>query len=795
MFFSDLRLAHRYLYKHKGISMLNLTGLAAGMAACLLIALYVHDEQSYDRFHEHADRVFRVSLEVANQGQLEHYAVSVPALGPTLQAEFPEIEAFVRLAPAGGTIRRGAMLLRPDQLYHADSSFFEVFSFPLVRGNAETALSRPYTLVLSETMAQRLFNDEEPLGQTLMVAGLDCEVTGIFKDPPPNSHIQPKVVLSMTTLTARIARFNDNNWWMRGTYTYLMLRQPSDAAAVAQKLGVFTETHFADVAQRWDATFRLHLQPVTDIHLTSHLLQEARPNGSKVQVYTFSAVAVLVLVMACINFINLRTARSVQRAREVGIRKVAGALPHQLVRQFLTESLAISVLALVLALGMVSVALPFFNTLTEKTMTLGVLLEPVTVMMAVGLVGSVGLLAGAYPAFFLASFQPAQVLKGRYIAHQRGQLLRKGLVVLQFAIALMLLVATTVILKQLAYTQHIDLGYERAQRIVLPNHPAMRRTVAPETVKQTLLQHPNIEQLAAGTYVPTHMLPGNMTVVPDGRQDPFGVTVNTIDEDYVPTLGLTLIAGRNLSATRASDSTAFLVNEAAADLFGWPDPIGHTLRPSNNPSGKGEVIGVIQNFHTGSLHALVEPVVLRLGDARQLRRYIVHVAPERLDETLAFLQEQWMRFAPDEPFEYTFLEAEYAALYQSEEQLAHVTNLFSALALLISALGLLGSMAFAVTQRTKEIGVRKVLGASLASLIALLTRDFVKLLAIAFVLAMPLAYLVMEQWLQAFAYRVHIGAGTFVLAGVAALGVALLTVSYQAIKAARTNPIDALRYE
>lgn len=793
MLLTDLRLAFRYLTKHKGISFLNLAGLTVGMAACLLIALYVYDGQSYERFHEHADRLVRVTLEVINQGQAEHYAVTVPALGPTLQREMPEVEAFVRIAPGGGAIQRGTTLFKPERLYHADSTFFEVFSYPLLRGNPETALTRPFTVVLSEGMAKRFFGTEDPLGQTLTIAGRDCEVTGLLKNPPANSHLQPEVVLSLTTLTARVNRFNDDNWWMRGNYTYLLLRTPSDAQAFAEKLPAFTETHFADIGQQWNASFRLHVQPVTAIHLHSQLLQEVQPNGNVVHVYIFSAAALLVLLMACINFVNLRTARSAQRAREVGVRKVVGAQHHQLMRQFLSESLVLSLASLVLALGLVALVLPAFNALAEKTMTLGALVQGPALLVAAGLALVVGLLAGAYPAFFLAGMQPIHVLKGQTSLHMRGRLLRKGLVVLQFSLALVLLVGTIVIFNQLAYIQQTDLGYEREQRIVLPNHPTMRSQYAPETVKQALVQHPHIERVAAGTYVPTNMLPGNVLLVPEGREEAHGVTLVNIDDQYVPTLGLEVVAGRNLSAARASDSTAFLINEAAAQRFGWAEPLGKTLSPLNDPLSRGEVVGVIKNFHTGSLHDAIEPVVLAFSEARRLRRYIVQTKAN--DETLAFLEAQWAMFAPSEPFEYTFLDAEYDALYRAEARLNHVATLFSALTLFVAALGLLGLMAFIAVQRTKEIGIRKVLGATIPEVFFLLVRQFLMLFGIACVVALPVAYYVMDAWLGSFAYRITLDAGPFLFAGGFLVVLMVLTISKHALQAARMNPVDSLRYE
>jgi putative ABC transport system permease protein len=803
MWLNYLKVALRNARRHRGYAALNVAGLALGLACCLLIALHVQDELRYDRHHAHADRIYRVLNERASEEGVAgdgaaRIAVTPPGLAPTLEREVPEVEHAVRLFDFGRTlVARGERGAYEDHVLGADPAFFDVFTVPLVAGDARTALAEPNTLVLSASAARRHFGDADPVGQTLRLSDdTDARVTGVMADGPAQSHLRADLLLSFASVEAMADDPERmRNWVWQQFYTYVLLRTGADPAALQDKLRALIPRH-AD-AQTQPQGFRyadFPLQPLRDVYLRSAgVTFDLAPRGDATYVYAFGAVALFILLLACVNFTNLATARAAERAREVGLRKAIGARRGQLARQFLVESALTALVATALAVGLVALALPGFNAFAGKA--LGLPASP-AFWLGVGALGlGVGLLAGAYPALFLAGFQPAAVLRGAFGGIRGRPALRRGLVGFQFAVTTLLLIGTAVVYRQLDFLQHTDPGFDREQVVVLP----LRGGMDPETVKAELLRHPGVVAAAASWGVPGGIVAGDGVRLP-GSEAEFSTNMFTVDLDYVRTFGMRVVAGRAFSPAFPTDAEeAFMLNETAARELGWtPETaVGQPLewnRWDDAGVKRGRVVGVVEDFHFRSMHQAVEPLVLHVF-APAFGNVSVRVRPENLPATLAHLEATWGRHAPAWPFEYTFLDADFAALYRAEARLGQLLALFAGLAVLVACLGLLGQSAYAVRQRAKEVGVRKVLGASAASIVALLSRDTLGLVLGAFAVAAPAAYLLTSRWLEGFAYRVDLGPGVFLAAGALALAVALLTVSTQALRAAAADPVKALRSE
>ena len=797
-----LKIALRNLRKHKGYAFLNIVGLAVGLACCLLIVFFVQDELSYDRHFPDVERIYRVTLSETGGDRALHRAVTPPALAPTLKREFAEVQQAVRFGRAGGRMFRiGGGTYHDVPFSFADSNFFEVFGLPFVLGDPATAFKEPNSIILTQTAAQTYFGDADPLGQRIIAPERfehsELVVTGVIEDIPSNTHFSFDLLINRAGYIWRGSRVTDDQWWLYGEYTYILLSDaPGDqAAALEQKLPILREKY---LSERTGVQFGFHPQPVTRIHLYSHLEAEYEPNSDAVYVYIFSGVALLILLIACINFMNLATARATQRAREVGVRKVAGARRGQLVGQFLSESVLLAGAASALALGLAWMALPLFNHLAGKDLAVQGAAMAWLWLLIPGLALLVGLLAGSYPAFFLSAFQPASVLKGGTGAGSVwARRVRRGLVVAQFACSIVLLIGTAVIYHQWTYMQQADLGFDKDHVVVLP-YRSIDASFAPETIKQELLRHPGVERVSMSRFIPTGVAFSSGSAIPEGLDYEVPVYWRGIDVDYIATLGLQVIAGRSLSDRLASDTVgergAFLVNETAARQFGWTEPLGKALLSPNSRAEMGRVIGVVKDFHMTSLHEEIQPLVYYPAE-RGYRHLVVRFNPGQVQETMAFLKQQWSTFAPGQPFTYFFLDENYDALYRFEQRLSQLIAVFALLAVLVACLGLFGLAAFTAEQRTREVGIRKALGASVTGIVVLLSKDFVKLVLWAVVLAMPMAYLAMSRWLEDFAYHVEISPRIFLMVGLAALGIALLTVSYQSIKAALADPVESLRYE
>ena len=781
------KIAFRNFKKRRGYAFINVAGLAVGMACCLLIALFVRHERSYDRYHEQADRIFRLVEERARVGA---------PFAPALLNEFPEVEQAVRLHHMFWTtplLQAGERGFYEDRIFFADSSLFDVFSFRLLRGDPKTALAAPFSMILTEAMAAKYFGDADPMGQVIAYDNTHTyTVTGIVENTPPPSHFRFDFLASFSTLYVLEEFWGMPLTWTNPTATtYLLLSDPDAAEALEARLPDFIVKHRGE-AFRNGRTF--HLQPLTDIHLTSRLRFEVEPNSDVAYLYIFSAIGLAVLLIACCNFINLATARSAERAREVGLRKVVGAHQRQLVGQFLSESMLLSVVAGLLALGLVALGLPAFNALSGKVLTMNAVAGGGMLAGLVGVVLFVGIVAGSYPAFVLARFRPVAVLKGALTTTSGGARLRKGLVLFQFALSMMLIVGAATVYDQLDFMRSSTLRFDDEQILVVP---LLDRSLRPqvEALKRELLRHPDVVTVSVSHRVPGQLFNG-FSYVPEGGdpKNPVGVRDVGVDHEFTKTFGLDLAAGRDWSREIVTDEDeAFLINETAARVFGWADPGEAVGKRLTRNEREGVVIGVVKDFHFQSLHHTIEPLLMHLRPFAM--NVSVRVRTDDLPATVAALERTWQQFSPTFPFDYYFLDEAFDSRYRAEERAGQLFGYFALLAVFIACLGLFGLAAFSAAQRTKEIGVRKVLGATVGGIVVLLSKDFVKLVGWAFVVATPVAYLAMSRWLDNFPYHVEISWRIFLVAGLSALVVAVLTVSYQSIRAALADPVTALRYE
>lgn len=808
-----LRTAVRHLRRDKGYTFINMVGLAVGLACSLLLAQYVYSEWTYDAFHTHADRIYRVNQHVQSEMNEDRNA-SVPYLvGPFMDEDFPEIQAMTRLwrdfSPLTRAelpnVRHGTDVIREPRFFYADSAFFEVFSFTLLQGDPERVLRRPYEVLLTEQTAERYFGDANPVGQTITIAdsNTDLEVIGIVANPPAASHIQFDFLASVVTLEQRwMEQFQEpvpkgSLWTWNNTWTYVLLPENTLPSMLETKLDAFVERR---LPERFHASQSFHLQPLSTIHLTSGLDAEIEPGGSRTTVYVFSGIALFILLIALINFVNLATARALRRARDVGIRKVLGAQRHQLLRQFLAEALLTTGAAGVGSLLLLYILIPPFNSLMDAHITWAAFFAPTTLLLITGGLLAIGLLVGLYPAILLATFAPVDVLQHQLLRSRRTAWLRQGLVIAQFTISIVLFIATGIVYSQVDYLVNKDLGFE-AEQIVVVDVNALGRGSTYQTYVNQLLQH---ESIVAATS--TESIPGRF--VYNYYLRPEGVPANQVQaipylwtDAYFPEVfDLTFVEGQEASANVRG--LAYVLNEAAVRALGWADDaLGKRIYREQNGQvqWQGTVTGIVEDFHFRPLHSPIEPLILGIAPTQPDRRFswgysLLRIQPGNLQGTIAYMREQWQAVAPDWPFDYFFLDDNLAALYEAEQNMQRLLTLFAGLALLIACLGLFGLAAFMAEQRLREISIRKVLGASLPSLLLLLTRSFSGLVVIAFVLATPIAYVLMDRWLDGFAYRMALNASLFLWAGLAALLLAWLTVSVQALKVARTNPIETLQH-
>jgi len=799
MFKNYLKIAVRNLLKHKAYSFINILGLAVGIAASVLIFLYVRDESSFDSFHAKADRIYRITADWSNKGDSRIHQLGTPSiLARTIREKYPQAESVTQLCgPLGDCfLKYGENGLKETNVYAAESSFFDIFTFPLVSGDARTALKNPNTAVLSQSLAGKIFGKEDPTGKSLQIKlGSDeilAKISGVVRDVPPLSHFRFELLVSMTTLF----KGTETGWTSNNFTSYLLLRDGGTKKLMEEKLVELENTYLAGGRphQPWIWT----LEPVTRIHLESDLATGNQPNGSAAYVRLFGWIAVLVLIIAGINFVNLSTARSAKRAREVGIRKTVGSLKSQLIGQFLGESVLLSTLSLFLAVGIIQLALPFYRNLTGKALSLPYFSNPLVIPGLLGLALAVGLLAGLYPAFFLSSFKNVDVLKGSPLAGKgRGSLLlRHGLVVFQFAMSVLLILGSLVISGQLEFIKSQRLGFDRDQVLIVHNAEALGSQL--ETYKEKLKQQSGILGVTAARAIPGQgTVNWGIGMEGIGQERPLNMNFLSCDQDFARVLNIHMIQGRFLSRDFPSDVNAVIINKKAADYFGVPDPVGKKLRIWSTRKAY-TIIGIMDNVHFESLHRDVRPMGYLLPEAINSTRrpyLFVKVSTPKMTEILPSIRKSWDSLSPGLPFEFGFLDERVNGLYQADIRAGKIVSLFSFLAIFVSCLGLFGLAAFVTEQRTKEIGIRKVLGARLSHIVWILTGQFLKWVVIANLVAWPVGFWLAGQWLQGFAFRTRLSIGLFLASGLAAVLIAVFTVSSQVVKAALADPAKSLKYE
>jgi len=807
MFRNFIKTAFRNIVKSKFYSSLNIVGLAVGLATCLLILLYVQDELSYDRFNVNADRIYRVNNEIKFGNNHLDLAVCAALQGSAMVREMPQVEQYTRLQWHGNLhVRKGNENLNESRVAFADSTLFDVFTLPVIAGNAKTALRNYHSLVISETIAKKYFNSTDVVGKTMLINDTgNYKITAVIKDIPKASHFNFDVFVPMVEHPAG----NDDNWLSQNWNTYILLKQHADVKQVESQLNPFMDKHIGpqlksvinqslEDFQKSGGYIRGSLTPLTAIHLHSNKIAELDGNGNAEFVYIFSAIAFLILLIACVNFMNLSTARSANRAKEVGVRKVLGSLKTSLIQQFLTESLLISFISLVVCMTISWFLLPYFNQLAGKNIQHGVLLRPTVMLWLVALMLVVGLLAGSYPAFFLSSFQPIDVLKGKLAGGFKRSWLRSSLVVVQFVISIVLIFGTVIIYSQLNYIHHKDVGFNRSQVVTVYNTSVLGDKAA--SFRNELLQIKGIQSATLSGYLPVNYNRSNNTFFTSTALDPSsGMSMQswTVDENYIPTLGINVIQGRNFSPAFLTDSSGIIVNEAAAKFLGGKDILNKKLYTIYDPNTKKlyeyHIIGIIKNFHFSSLRDVVTPLAFLLG--KDYGSVSVRIGTSDISATIGQMKIKWKSITASQPFEYSFMDDDFNKLYTTEQRTGQIFVSFAVLAIFIACLGLFGLITYAAEQRVKEIGIRKVLGANVTSIVSLISKDFFVLICIASLFAFPLAWWAMRRWLQDFAYRVDIGWWAFASAGVITVLIALLTISFQAVKAATVNPVNSLRTE
>jgi putative ABC transport system permease protein len=795
-----LKTALRSMKKHAGTSVINIVGLSIGMACCVLIMLFVFDELGFDRFNENYDRIWRVTRKWYNaDGAVNlHLAQVAPQVGPLLKNDFPEILHSVRLIEVEGLlINRGPLYFEESRFFFAEQSLFDVFTFRMVAGDPATALADPFAVVITTDMARKYFGQDDPLGQSLTIQAsgqsADLKVSGVVEPLPASSHVHPDFLGSFKTFEAIVGPDEMQNWSSNNYATYLLLPAGYAISRLESRLDDFVDRH---MSPGMSAETKLELQPLRDIHLRSHLDSEMEANGDIKYVRIFSIIAFFVLLVACANFMNLATARSAGRSREVGLRKVVGARRTQLVLQFLGESVLTAAISLVVALDLVLLALPSFNRFLGRNLALKLGGNGSHLLFLAAIAVFVGFVSGIYPAVFLSGFRPVRVLKGA-AGRAGGFSFRKALVVFQFAISIVLIVCVGIVSGQLRFMRSKSLGFDKEHVVVLPSSPAMIENL--EGFKTRLLQNPGILSVSAAKRVPSgHLLDSAQARLLSGEERQsidFLIPNLLVDHDYIPTFGIEMAAGRNFSKEMGTDATqAFIINEAAARRIGWPRPEEAVGQGFEYGRRRGQIIGVVKDFHFESLHEEISPIVMYIS-SYDLGRISIRIAPGDIPRTMAFLRGVWAEMRPSRPFSYSFIDESFDGLYKSEDNLGRIFRTFAWLSVGIGCLGLFGLASYSAERRTKEMGIRKVLGASAGGLAVLLSREFTRWVLAANLVAWPMAYLAMSRWLHNFAYRKDIGLGIFLMAGALALAVAVLTVSYQAVKTARSDPVRSLRYE
>lgn len=804
-----LKSAWRNIARHKFISFINIFGLTIGITCCLLILTYIINETGYDKYNTNANRTYRVTRIFYSGNGVEslHLSAVAPPFGPLLKSAFPEVQQMTRLYPNGTVILRyKEKLFNEENSFFADEHFFDIFSVDVTNGDKFTALNDPYTVMLTDKIAHKYFGDTDPINKTIILDNTKHEfkVTGIFKPFPVNAHIHPEILISFNTLkdTAMYGEKQlETNYGNNSFYTFLLLPKGYNADNLRKRLPSFLDNyvHMPGMAGNVKTSkfVTLTLQKLTDIHLRSHLDDELESNGDITRVYIFSVIALFILLIACINYMNLSTARSALRAKEIGIRKVIGAQRKEIIRQFLSESVLVTWIALLLAVILTSVLLPYIDKLSNLNLALSELYSWDILVALVALPFIIGLISGIYPALFMSSFKPVKVLKGVFKAGSGGVSFRKVLVVTQFAISIILIVATTVVFQQLRYIQQKSLGFNKDHILTTAYNGDLDKKY--DSFRNDLLSIPGVKEAGRSSRIPSGRLLDEQgaSVVQNGTLQQVKIDLKCLSTDYgfIPTFGMHMAAGRNFSRDYATDTSNYILNETAVKMLGWGSPQNAIDKDMVYGGTKGKVIGVVKDFHFESLHQAIVPMIFYMPPGGNYHRLSLKVGGNNIPATIAAIGDTWHRYLPDVPFDYGFLDQKFQQLYSSEQEQGSLFTIFSCIAIFIACLGLFGLSAFTITQRVKEIGVRKVLGASVPQIVTELSKDFLKLVIVAAVIAFPIAWYIMNKWLLDFASRIDIEWWVFVLAGIIALIIAFATISFQSIKAANANPVKSLRSE
>jgi putative ABC transport system permease protein len=811
MFKNYIKTTWRILRRSKGFSFINITGLAVGMACSLTIAFYIHHELNFDRFHKDSNRIYRVCSHIIQGDEDNRGAWTSPPLAEALKAEFPEVEAAARYSPWSTTylIRAGDKQFLEKGVRFVDASFFDIFDFPFLAGDPETALQDPLTIVLTKSASVRYFGKQNPVGKILHFEDTkrDFKVTGLIQNPPAQSHLQFDFLASLNT-----SAYSRSKQWMQHNYfTYVRLHEQSDPKALESKFPDFFNRHYGpqfqaetgknleDFLAKEGYYSSYILEPLKDIHLNKNITDNLSLKGSASDLFIFGTIAVFTLLIACINFMNLSTARFTHRSKEVGIRKVLGSSRKQLIFQFLTESLGLSCVAFVLALLVILILLPSFAGLAERQIRFSNIMDPTFLIPMICVLFAVGLFAGSYPAFFLSSFLPARTIKGSVSVRGKKHLvLRRGLVVLQFAITFFVCLGTLVVSRQLHFVQNRDLGFDKDHVVIIHRANALQSEGL--AFKQSLFRHPDILAVSHSESLPgSHFDPTTHRLEGSPPTEVYRLMTMHADEDFSALYGLELAEGRYFDSRIPTDATsAVVINEAAARLMGLSEPVGRRIHKEWGGARPGEfvtIIGVLKDFHFASLHQEIQPMIIRPFMDRLWNYTSVRIRSDNIPRTLGLIESEWKTFTGGQPFEYSFLDSDFDSLYRAEQRAGRIFGIFGFLALFVACLGLFGLLTYAVERRTKEIGIRKILGASVPQITTLITREVFILVLTASIVSAPLTYFAMQKWLQNFAYRIPISGVLFLATALFLITAALVSVGFRAVKAAAANPSESLRYE
>jgi putative ABC transport system permease protein len=787
MFKSYYKIAFRIFQRQKFYSFINISGLALGLACVIILILWIKNELSYDRYHENADRIYRVTQRSEVDGKVNASVYTPSPLGPAFKNDFPEVEEFVRFARSREVLVQYKEMRQFETIFYADPSIFKIFSFPLIDGNHDNAITDPNSVLISEDMKNKYFSNEDPIGKTLVINN-DGEyiVTGVFKNIPSNSHFRFDFLLSFTPIAERRV----NQWGISNYYTYILARDNIDIAQFESKIPAFVEK-YKDSRSRYYYKTNFPLQRLKSIHLRSNLRGEIEPNNSIENIYLFSAVTLFVLFIACFNYINLATARYTSRTKEVGIRKVLGAEKGQLIRQFLNESVIFSLTALVVAVALVEMFLPVFNSLTGSDLSIfaGNDYDHFAIIILLGIL--VGIISGSYPAFLLSNYQPVKIFRGMMRTKYFGMVFKRSLVTIQFAISIIFITGTLILYSQLDYLKNKDLGLDVEQILNIPIHDNEMISKI-DLIKSEISQNPDIIDVTATSY-----FPGKNTGYQNYSYDGLSETVSpmmrwiSVDEGFIDTYGLELVSGRNITKESiVTGKREYILTESAVKEIGWDEPIGQNFFIGAD----GVVVGVVKDFHFRSLHQVIEPIALYYYPG-WIEYLSVKIHRENISEAIKFLEMKWDETVPGREFSYTFLDEDFGRLYESEKILGKLFLYVAFIAISVSCLGLFGLVAFEARQRNREIGIRKVLGAEVGNILVLFWKEFFSWILIANIFAVPVIYVSMKGWLQNFAYRIEMGWLPFLSGMGIVMFIAIATISIQAARAALQNPVNTLKYE